>query len=72
MTAALAAVVSLFVISAVAFIWARLLDAAGEAEWAAIDAHWRDDGPATDVITALRIDLYRRSDRLAATGRGKS
>jgi len=70
-TAVITALAFTAVIPAVAFVWAHLADKAGEAEWAAVDRHWRDDGPATDVITALRIDLYRRSDMLGASGRGK-
>jgi hypothetical protein len=70
-TAVITALAFTVVIPAVAFIWAYLLDKAGEAEWAAVDRHWRNDGPTTDVITALRIDLYRRSDMLGANGRGK-
>lgn len=72
MAAVITALAFTVVIPAVAFLYAHLMEKAGEAEWAAVDAHWRDDGPTTDVITALRIDLYRRSDMLGANGRGKS
>lgn len=58
------------VIPLVSFFVAIARDAAGEAEWAAIDHAWRSGGG--DIVAALRADLYRRSDMLGANGRGKS